>query len=120
MPFNVIISVSIVADEKGRRHRRFEMEMAGLLRITGVAGGIYMITVLDVSKSGLRIQCSRALDHGTRVEIQCHDFSIFGEIRYSRGMAADEFHVGIEATGVRTAEGPLSGEVDLLPLFPVT
>jgi hypothetical protein len=95
------------------------MEMAALLRISGVAGGIYMITVLDVSKSGLRIQCSRALDHGTRVEIQCHDFSIFGEIRYSRGMAADEFHLGFEATEVRTAAGPQSGEIDLLHLFPV-
>jgi hypothetical protein len=120
MPFNVIMKVSIVAKERARRHRRFEMDMAGLLRISGIAGGIYMITVLDVSKSGLRIQCSRALDHGTRVEIQCHNFSIFGEIRYSRGMAAEEFHLGIEATEVRTAAGLLSGEVDLLPLFPVT
>ncbi len=120
MPFNVMMRVSIVADEKGRRHRRFEMDMAGLLRISGIAGGIYMITVLDVSKSGLRIQCSRALDHGTRVEIQCHDFSIFGEIRYSRGMAADEFHLGIEATAVWTAAGKQSGELDLLHLFPAT
>jgi hypothetical protein len=107
-----------VAHEGNRRHRRFAMEMAGLLRIAGIAGGIYMISVMDVSKSGLRIQCPRALDAGTRVEIQCRDFSIFGEIRYSRGMAADEFHLGIEATAVVTTEGPQS-EIDLLRLFPV-
>jgi hypothetical protein len=94
------------------------MEMAGLLRIAGVAGGIYMITVLDVSKSGLRIQCPRALDPGTQVEVKCRDFSVFGEIRYSRGIAADEFYLGIEATAVRTAKGPQS-EIDLLLLFPV-
>jgi hypothetical protein len=120
MIFSVIMRVSIVADEKNRRHRRFQMDMAGLLRIAGVAGGIYMISVLDVSKSGLRIQCPRALDHGTRVEVQCHDFSVFGEVRYSRGMAADEFHLGIEATEVRTAAGMQAGELDLLHLFPVT
>jgi hypothetical protein len=109
-----------VADQGNRRHRRFDMEMAGLLRISGLAGGIYMITVLDVSKSGIRVQCPRALDHGTRVEVQCHHFSVLGEVRYSRGMAADEFHIGIEATGLRTADGEQTGELDLLPLFPVT
>jgi hypothetical protein len=110
----------LVADAGKRRHRRFAMEMAGLLRLSGVAGGIYMITVLDVSKAGLRIECPRALDAGTRVEIQCRDFSIIGEIRYSRAVGVDEFHLGIEATALRTAAGAQTNELDLLPLFPVT
>jgi hypothetical protein len=84
------------------------------MRILGPPGGAFVITVIDISKEGLRVRCSRALPEGTRVEVNCRGTRIQGEVRYARGMSASEFHVGIHA---RTVSG-LSTEVDLTSLFP--
>lgn len=109
---------AVPANLRQRRHDRFVVETPGILRIQNTRGGIYVITVLDVSKSGLRINCSTALPYGSRVEVKCKNAKVFGEVRYTREVGY-EYHVGIEADLV---EAPLdavpSAEFDLTTLFP--
>jgi hypothetical protein len=79
------------------------------MRIAGVRGGIYLITVLDVSKSGLQVSCSAAFATGTRVEVRCRGVRVAGEVRYSREVLPQEIHLGIAADA--------SEEMDLAQLF---
>jgi PilZ domain len=51
-------------------------------------------TVIDVSRSGLRVALSQRIDRGEHVKVTLHDSVIFGEIRYCRSIAGT-FHVGI-------------------------
>jgi len=80
----------------------------------GPPGGAFVITILDVSKQGLRIRCSRSIPAGTIVEVRCRRTQIAGEVRYARGLETNDIHMGIEAKGVTGMEG----EVDLTLLFP--
>jgi hypothetical protein len=97
-----------------RRHDRYELEEPGFLRILGPPGGAFVITILDVSRQGLRIRCSRPLDEGTPVEVRCRGTQITGEVRYSRGIDATEVHIGIRADRVAGE----ADEFDLTLLFP--
>jgi hypothetical protein len=81
------------------------------MRIVGVRGGIYLITVLDVSKVGLQVSCSAAFATGTRVEVRCRGARVEGEVRYSREVRPQEIHLGIEADA--------SEETDLAHLFQI-
>ena len=67
------------------------------MRVVGVRGGIYLVTVLDVSKWGLRISCSVEFATGTRVEVRWRGTNIGGEVRYTREVRVHEFHLGIAA-----------------------
>ncbi len=107
-----------MGEESNRRHFRYPVDVPAVLRLPGVAGGIYIITVLDVSKSGVRVQCPRSLNIGTAVEIRCNNCEVFGEIRYARSVDKDGFHLGVEASRVKTRKG-FEPEVDLIRLFPV-
>lgn len=101
-----------------RRHDRYVVETPGILRLQNTRGGIYVITVLDVSKSGLRINCPTAVPYGSRVEVQCKGAKVFGTVRYTREVGY-EFHVGIEADLVEAPIGAApSAELDLTSLFP--
>jgi PilZ domain len=51
-------------------------------------------TVLDVSRSGLRLALSNRIDRGEQVKVKLHRNVIFGEVRYCRP-AADGFQVGV-------------------------
>jgi hypothetical protein len=97
-----------------RRHTRYELDEPGFLRILGAPGGAFVVTILDVSAQGMRIRCSRQLPEGTSVEIRCRRTQIIGEVRYSRGMDANNIHVGIRAQSVTG----MTSEVDLTLLFP--
>lgn len=86
-----------------RADRRYMVNVAGVLRVEGLAMGVYVVTVLDVSKSGLRVSCPISVPAGTRVEVTCCDTNIIGEVRYAREVGANEFWLGIRAdkgTGV--------------------
>lgn len=83
--------------EPTRREPRYSVNISGLLRVPGIKGAFYAITILDVSRSGLRIQSPRAVDAGRKVEVISRDARVAGEVRYSRQVAADEFHLGIHA-----------------------
>jgi hypothetical protein len=51
-------------------------------------------TILDVSRSGLRVALSRRIDRGVQVKVKLHNNDIFGEVRYCRAVSG-VFHVGI-------------------------
>jgi len=79
-----------------RADRRFNIDVAGVLQVVGAVGAVYVVTVRDISKSGLRVSCPVSLSDGLRVEVSCCDTSIYGEVRYSRAVGADDFYVGIK------------------------
>jgi len=101
-----------------RRHERHVVELPGLLRVTETRGGIYSVTVLDLSQSGLRVSSPRLVASGTRVEVMCRNVRIAGTVRYAREVG-DGVHLGIEADEAeiagRKSETP---ELDLTALFP--
>jgi PilZ domain len=102
-----------------RRHARYELEEPGFLRVIdqpdeSIHMGAFVVTILDISKRGLRIRCSRPLPHGTPVEVRCRGQRIIGEVRYARGMEETEVHMGVRADSV---DG-LGEDVDLTLLFP--
>ena len=54
-----------------RKHLRYELEEPAFMRILGPPGGAFVVTILDISKQGLRVRCSRPLPEGTGVELRC-------------------------------------------------
>ena len=104
-----------------RRHERFSFEKPGILRLEHVHGGLYLITVLDLSRSGLRINCPKAVARETRVEVQCLGRRVSGVVRYTREVGPREFHVGIEADRAETNGVVWSdGTLDLTALFQIS
>jgi hypothetical protein len=99
---------------EARRHARYELAEPGFMRILGPPGGAFVVTVLDISKSGFRVRCSRELPEGTLIAVTCRRTEIIGEVRYSRGMGAGDVHMGIQASSV----SKMTGEIDLTLLFP--
>jgi hypothetical protein len=51
-------------------------------------------TVLDVSRSGLRVVVPKRIDSGAQVRVKLHHNFIFGEVRYCRAISG-AFHVGL-------------------------
>jgi hypothetical protein len=101
---------------KPRDIRRPIVEPA-VMRIADSRGDAYVVTILDVSKSGLRISSSTALPAGTRVELRCRGTAILGETRYARNVGGGEFHLGIQVTDAPGAARSEQGELDLWRLF---
>ena len=80
-----------------RADRRFTVEVGGVLQVEGSASSVYVITVRDISKSGLRVSCPVGLREGIRVEVDCCQTRIEGEVRYCQEVFADDFCIGIKA-----------------------
>ena len=87
------------------------------MRIRGKPDQVYVVTVLDVSKSGLRVSCTSALPAATQVEVKCHGAGVRGEVRYCRDVKKNEFHLGIKADGASSGAGPQDHKLDLTLLF---
>jgi hypothetical protein len=51
-------------------------------------------TILDVSRSGLRVALSKRIDRGQQVKVKLHGNVIFGEVRYCRSVSG-AFQAGI-------------------------
>ncbi len=101
-----------------RRHERHVVELPGLLRLPETRGGIYSVTVLDLSRSGLRVSCPCSVASGTRVEVMCRNVRIAGTVRHAREVA-DGVHLGIEADAAEAGGNTLeTTELDLTALFP--
>lgn len=80
------------------------MEQAALLRAEGGPGRIYLVTILDVSRSGLRVSCPAGLPSGTVVHVRYENLEIPGDVRYSREVEAGAFHLGIQVAPGRESE----------------
>jgi hypothetical protein len=51
-------------------------------------------TILDVSRSGLRVALPRRMERGQQIKVKLHDNVIFGEVRYCRAVSG-AFQAGI-------------------------
>jgi hypothetical protein len=100
-----------------RREVRYQVQEPCTMRIVGERGGVYVITILDVSKVGMRLSGSIPFHSDTPVEVLCRGVKITGQVRYSRNVGKDEFHIGVLAEP--NSDGPRSqeGELDLTLLF---
>jgi hypothetical protein len=98
-----------------RKDQRRAASIEGTLRDLRSPGSIYAITIVDVSRAGLRVRSPMPLDPGTPVEIRCPQAVITGEIRYSREHDFGAFHLGIQASEGSTVAGQ-SGPLDLTAL----
>jgi hypothetical protein len=100
-----------------RTDQRYPVEEAAVMRIEGVTGGVYVVTVLDVSRFGLRVSCPVGWPLGTRVKVACHGAEVAGEVRYARDVEPDGYHLGIRADKVSHAGQVQDGEIDVTAIF---
>lgn len=102
--------------QKPRDDRHAVAEPA-ILRVEQSRSDVYVVTILDVSKGGLRVSCSVPMPAGTRVEVRCRGAAVTGEIRYARNVGRDEFHLGVQVLDAPATGRSEEGELDLLRLF---
>lgn len=100
---------------ENRRSPRYNVEAPAILRVDGRAGP-FLVTVLDVSESGVRVNSPTAFVSGTLVTLTCRGSTVSGEIRYTRSVDSG-FHVGILANSASDGARSESGEMDLTRLF---
>jgi len=100
-----------------RQQDRHAVRIPGILRLPEIRGGMYLVTVFDVSRGGLRVSCPRALPSGTRAEIVFNGATVAGTTRYAREVR-NEWHLGIEADGLEIRGSRVeNSELDLTVLM---
>jgi hypothetical protein len=88
------VSVPKEAADK-RREARYVCNDPAKVRILSGNRGVFDATVMDISKSGLRLEGGSALLKGEKIEITLpREVIIFGEVRYCRRVA-ENYHVGV-------------------------
>ena len=85
--------------ESKRKDQRNAVSVDAEMRIAGTED-LRPVTILDVSKSGLRLRTKVTFPSGTQVEILYGNASISGETRYSREVGLAEFNLGINVHSV--------------------
>jgi hypothetical protein len=71
-----------------RREARYPCNDPASVRVLNGSGGFFPATVLDVSRSGLRLEITVGLEKGMQVEITLPgEVIVFGEVRYCRHAA---------------------------------
>jgi len=99
-----------------RQSTRFKVAASAIMRVQGKAGP-FLVTILDVSTSGLRVSSSSSFPSGTGVTLTFRKTEMKGQIRYSRPFGG-QAHLGVQVdivTGSRAQSE--NGDVDLLRLF---
>jgi hypothetical protein len=100
---NILTSGDVPEDPGGierRREARYPTNDPAEIRILPLSGPRLPSTVIDVSRSGLRLEVSTQLARGLQVEVVLPaKAAVFGEVRYCR-RAGDAFHVGIRIQDV--------------------
>jgi hypothetical protein len=79
--------------------------------------GPFLVTILDVSKSGLRLSSSTVLRPGDRVTVSYSGAVVTGEIRHIRYVRRDEYQIGVEADKVSGNGVSEGADMDLTRLF---
>jgi len=100
-----------------RAHERYPVEEAAVMRLEGVAGGVYVVTVLDVSTFGLRVSCPVAVPLLARVKVVCKGTEVSGVTRYARDVERDGYYLGIHVDQVSRGGQVQVGEIDLIAIF---
>ena len=112
-----VATVTLTQPLRQRTQDRVPVRLPGILRVPDIRGGVYLVTVLDISKGGLRVDCPRPLPDGTRVEVKFNNSTVFGTTKYARPVN-EQFHVGIEADRAQTRRQDVQGpELDLTALL---
>jgi len=97
-----------------RADRRYLVDVGGVLQVEGLATNVYVVRVINISRSGLRVSCPISVSVGSRVEVtSCHT-SIVGEVRYTREVDVSEFWLGIRAD--KATDGGLDLTAFLQPI----
>lgn len=94
-----------------RKSPRHQIEAPAIMRVDGRSGPL-LVTLLDVSATGLRVSAPSPLPSGTRVTIKCNGVEVKGEIRYAREIEGPKYHIGVL---VDTAAE--TGELDLVAIL---
>src|SRR5580704_3470543 len=108
-PLTLNTAYSRVMDK--RLSPRYQIEASAIMRVQGRSGP-FLVTLLDVSTTGLRLSSPAAFAPGSKVTIKCLGTEVTGEIRYSRPVEGPAFHIGVLAEAVSGG-----GEVDLVRLL---
>lgn len=87
--------------EELRTEVRYPVGQPAVLRADS---GLYVVTILDVSRSGMRVSCSKEFASGTNVHVRYAELEVPGEIRYARKLETGEFHLGIQVAPGRESE----------------
>lgn len=95
-----------------RQSPRYPIEASAVLRVEGRPGP-FLVTLLDVSTTGLRLSSPVAFPLGARVTIKCLRREVSGEVRYSRPVEGSTFHIGVLADSVSGG----AEDLDLVSLF---
>jgi PilZ domain len=79
-----------------RKERRYPTQDPVEVNLLSPDNGTLPATVIDVSRSGMRIECARPIPQLTKIEIvfPATGLVAFGEVRYSR-QAMYLFHAGV-------------------------
>ena len=101
-----------------RSEPRNEVRVSAELRIQGRIE-THSVTVLDVSRSGLRVRLGCPIAANARVNVFYGNATVSGEVRYSRELGVDEFNIGINVDGVTGNDQLQDGALDLTLLFGV-
>jgi hypothetical protein len=99
-----------------RKDLRHPIRLWGRLRVEGLPE-VFTVLVLEVSRAGLRVRCPSAVAEGTRVNVLCRKAAAFGQVRYARKIAPDQFHLGIEVDDALPRDEAAGSEIDLTVLF---
>jgi hypothetical protein len=123
IPPATVESGPVAAPEKileRRSEARYQtQDPAEIELLTGSSDPFYG-TILDVSRSGLRMALSRRVSRGQQVKVTLHRNVIFGEVRYCRAVSAG-FQAGVKIQDLVRAAGQRNEHIgdDSLSLYAV-
>ena len=91
---HVAESMQEVKPFERRSELRYPSQDPAEIEVLTDPGNLIYATVLDVSRSGMRVALSKPIHRGARVKVKLHHNVICGEIRYCHTVSST-FHAGI-------------------------
>ena len=80
-----------------RSEPRFPVNTTAVLRVLSDAGAsVPHVAMVDVSKSGMRVECAQFLCHGSQVSIEIRELTIVGTVQNCTEIRAGLFGFGIK------------------------
>jgi hypothetical protein len=98
-----------------RTEARYPADEPAELEIVSCTANPIFGTILDVSRSGLRVALPQRIDRGDQVKVKLHHNVIFGEVRYCRPVSG-AFHAGIRIQDLVRPAGRENDHIDDDPL----
>jgi PilZ domain len=78
-----------------RREPRYPTRTTATLRVLSDADLSVCVTVIDISRSGLRAECPQFLRHGSEVSIETKELTVVGTVKNCTEIRSGLFGVGI-------------------------